>query len=142
MIPRESTKAGSFLPVQAASLPHAGITRAVEFIQWHFSKILDLEQVAEKACLSKYHFSHLFHRTVGVSFQDYLIRVRVERAKQLLTETPYRSLTRIAIEVGFGSLRNFEGQFKKICECCPSAYRARFERTRARLFARSARSRV
>ena len=73
-----------------------------------------------------------------MSFQDYLIRVRVEQAKQLLTKTPYLSLTRIATQVGFGSLRNLEGQFKKVTRCCPSTYRARFEKQRARSFAKSA----
>ncbi len=79
---------------------------------------------------------------MGTSFQDYVIRIRVAKAKQLLTETPYHLLTRIATEVGFGSLRNFEGQFKKVTGRPPSEYRARFEKKRARSFARSARSRV
>lgn len=133
-------KQRDLFPVQETAFPHVAINRAVEFIDENHGRKLDLAQVAAHACLSKYHLSRLFHRMVGMSFQDYLIRVRVEQAKQLLTKTPYRSLTRIATQVGFGSLRNFEGQFKKVTRCCPSAYRARFEKQRARSFAKSARS--
>ena len=97
-------------PVDEASLSHPGIKRAVEFMHEHYAERLDLEKVAAEACLSKYHFSRLFHRMVDMSFQDCLIQIRGEKAKQLLRQTPYLSLTRIASRVGFGSLRNFEGQ--------------------------------
>ena len=68
-------------PVDEASLSHFGIKRAVEFIHEHHPATLDLEQAATEACLSKYHFSRLFHRTVGMPYQDYLTRIRIEEAK-------------------------------------------------------------
>ncbi len=110
-------------PVDEASLSHFGIKRAVEFIHEHHPATLDLEQAATEACLSKYHFSRLFHRTVGMAYQDYLTRLRIEEAKILLKQTPYLSFTRIAVGVGLGSLRNFEGQFKKLTGRSPSEYR-------------------
>ena len=73
--------------------------------------------------MSKYHFSRLFHRTGGMAYQDYLTRLRIEEAKVLLKQTPYLSFTRIAIRVGLGSLRNFEGQFKKVTGQSLSEYR-------------------
>ena len=119
-------------PAQVPALPHAAIQRAVVFIQQNHSRKLELEEVAAHACLSKYHLSRLFHRIVGTSFQEYVIRVRVEKAKQLLTQTPYRSLTRIAAEAGFGSLRNLESHFKRLTGHCPSESRAKYEEKRAR----------
>ena len=110
-------------PVDDALLSHVGIKRALAFMQENHSGTLDLEQAAAEACLSKYHFSRLFHRMVGMPYQDYLTRIRIEEAKQLLKQTPYLSLTRIAIRVGFGTLRNFEGQFKKLTRRSPSEYR-------------------
>ena len=123
MIRRTPGKSRRSFPVDEASLPHFGIKQAVEFIHEHHSATLDLEQVAAVACLSKYHFSRLFHRMVGMPYQDYLTRIRIDDAKRLLKETPYLSLTRIAGRVGFGSLRNFEGQFKKLTGQSPSQYR-------------------
>ena len=123
MTQRAPGKPSNSYPVDEASLSHFGIKRAVEFIQEHHSATLDLEQAAAEACLSKYHFSRLFHRMVGMPYQDYLTRVRIEEAKQLLKKTPYLSLSRIAVRVGLGSLRNFEGQFKKLTGQSPSDFR-------------------
>ena len=123
MIRRTPGKPRRSFPVDETSLPHFGIKRAVEFIHEHRSSPLDLEQVAAEACLSKYHFSRLFHRMVGIPYQDYLTRIRIEEAKQLLKQIPYLSFTRIAVRVGFRSLRNFEGQFKKLTGRSPSEYR-------------------
>ncbi len=123
MMQRAPGKRRYSFPVDETLLSHFGIKRAVEFIQEHHSATLDLEQVAAEACLSKYHFSRLFHRMVGMPYQDYLTRIRIEHAKQLLKETPHLSLTRIAVRVGFGSLRNFQGQFKKLTGQSPSEYR-------------------
>jgi transcriptional regulator GlxA family with amidase domain len=139
---RASGKPSNCFPVDQASLPHLGIKRAVEFLREHHSRGVDLEQVASQACLSKYHLSRLFHRTVGMSYQDYLTRIRTEQAKRLLAQTPYLSLTCIAHRVGFGSLRNLEGLFKKLTRQSPSQYRARSEKKSARSFARTARSRA
>ena len=123
MIQRARGKPRDSFPVDEASLSHFGIKRAVEYIQGHHSATLDLEQAAAEACLSKYHFSRLFHRVIGMPYQDYLTRIRIEDAKQLLKQTPHLSLTSIAARVGFGSLRNFEGQFKKLTGQSPSEYR-------------------
>ena len=130
--------------VDEDSLSHFGIKRAVEFIHEHHSATLDLEQAAAEACLSKYHFSRLFHRLVGMPYQDYVTRIRIEDAKKLLKQTPYKqtpylSLTSIAARVGLGSLRNFEGQFKKLTGRSPSEYR-QISLVHARSFARRATS--
>ncbi len=139
---RTPGKPSNCFPTDEAALPHLGIKRAVEFLREHHSGRVDLEQVAAHACLSKYHLSRLFHRMVGMSYQDYLTRIRIEEAKQLLAQTPYLSLTCIAYRVGFGSLRNLEGQFKKLTGRSPSEYRARSEKKSARSYAKTARSRV
>ncbi len=138
---RAPGKPRNSFPVEEASLSHLGIQRAVEFIREHHSATLDLEQVAAEACMSKYHLSRLFHRMIGIPYQDYLTRIRIEEAKLLLKQTPYLSLTRIA-RVGFGSLRNFEGQFKKLTGQSPSEYRVGKRRKSARYYAKSAGSRA
>ena len=111
------------VPIEPLLLPHWGISRAVRFIHQHYSENLDLEDTAERAFLSKYHFSRLFHRVVGLTFQDYVTLTRIQKAKELLTEAPYRSVTGVAHEVGFGSLRNFEMHFKQFFDQTPSHYR-------------------
>ena len=68
MTQRARRKRRYSFPVDETSLSHLGIKRAVEFMQEHHSATLDLEQAATEACLSKYHFSRLFHRMVGMSY--------------------------------------------------------------------------
>ena len=112
------------VPSEAVLLPHWGISRAVRFIHEHYSENLGLEDTAERAFLSKYHFSRLFHRVVGLTFQDYVTLTRLQKAKELLSETPYRSVTGVASKVGFRSLRSFEIHFKQIFGQTPSEYRS------------------
>lgn len=123
--------------IVAAFLPHPGLKRAVEFVDQHYAETLNLDHVAAQASLSKYHFSRLFRRLVGMTFQDYLTSIRVAKAKQLLERTPYVSVTEIAHEAGFGSLRNFETRFKRFAGVTPSHYRANHRG--ATLFVSSAR---
>lgn len=119
---------------------HSGIRRAIEFIHRHHAERLTLEQVADQACLSKYHFSRLFHQAAGVTFQEYLAHVRIQRARELMTTDPYRSVTRIALEAGFGTLRNCECLFKRVVGTSPSAYRAQVRA--AQYFSRGAQDRA
>ncbi len=100
----------------------------MEFIHLHYFERLYLEEAAAQACLSKYHFSRLFHQMVGVPYQDYLTTIRIQKAKEMLRQTPHSSVSRIALRVGFGSLRNCEGHFKRIAEQAPSRYRYRVAR--------------
>jgi two-component system response regulator YesN len=107
----------------------------IDFIDHHYREHLSLESVAEFACMSKYHFSRLFHHVVGVTFQEYLALLRVMKAEEMMRQAPNRSVTRIALEVGFGSLRNMEKHFRSRVGLTPSEYRARQRPQRATSFA-------
>lgn len=72
--------------------------------------------------MSKYHLSHRFRETVGVTFRGYLLRTRLERAKILLSSTE-ESITEVAHAVGFGGLPRFDKHFKRYTRLTPSAYR-------------------
>ncbi len=124
--------------VQEDALPHFGIKRAVEFIHQNYHEKLNLEELAAQACLSKYHFCRLFHRIIGMPYHEYVTIVRIEKAKELLKETPYHSITQIGYEIGFGGLRNFETQFKQLTGQTPYQYRTKVVRRRAISFAKRA----
>jgi AraC-like DNA-binding protein len=84
------------------------------------------------------HFSRLFHRIIGMPYHEYVTGIRIEKAKKLLEEMPYHSITQIGYEIGFGGLRNFESRFKKLTGQSPYQYRTRFNKRKAILFAKSA----
>jgi AraC-like DNA-binding protein len=84
----------------------------------------DLATLSSRAGMSRYHFLRRFRAAFHETPHQYLIRRRIERAKELLalTEMP---VTDICLEVGFESLGSFSTAFHRIVGWPPSAYRAR-----------------
>lgn len=98
------------------------ITRAKQFIQEHQGEDLSLGQVAKAVNTSTFYFCKMFKKVTGVNFTDYLSRVRIEKAKNLLLN-PNLRISEIAYEVGFQSLTHFNRVFKKIVGQSPTEYR-------------------
>ncbi|HYG22462.1 MAG TPA: helix-turn-helix domain-containing protein [Verrucomicrobiae bacterium] len=99
------------------------ITRAKEFIHEHQTEELSLGQVARAVNTSTFYFCKMFKKVTGINFTDYLSRVRIEKAKNLLLN-PNLRVSEIAFEVGFQSLTHFNRVFKKILGQSPTEYRA------------------
>ncbi len=98
--------------------------QAREFIGDHFTYPLNLDQISERAHLSRYHFIRLFRRTFYETPHEYLTRRRIEKAKELLALSDM-NVTEICFEIGFESLGSFSTLFHKIVGWAPSVYRAR-----------------
>jgi AraC family transcriptional regulator len=99
--------------------------RAVEAALWidaHSHQTIDLEQAASQADLSSFHFLRLFSKVLGVTPHQYLIRSRLRHAAQLLIDDT-RSITDIALDVGFGDLSNFVRTFGRAARVSPRAFR-------------------
>jgi len=99
------------------------LAQALAYIRDHLPERLPLREVARRVNLSPYYFCKLFHRTMGMTFTEYLARVRLERAKDLLLN-PTLSVSEVATAVGFGSIPHFNRSFKKYTGMTPTAYRA------------------
>ena len=99
------------------------ITRAKEFIRQHQTEDISLGQVAKAVNTSTFYFCKMFKKITGINFTDYVSRVRVENAKNLLLN-PNLRISEIAYEVGFQSLTHFNRVFKKISGQSPTAYRS------------------
>ena len=99
------------------------ITRAKEYIQAHQGEELSLGQVSKAVNTSSFYFCKMFRKVTGLNFTDYVSRVRIEKAKNLLLN-PNLRISEIAYEVGFQSLTHFNRVFKKILGQSPTEYRA------------------
>lgn len=99
-----------------------GVYQAKRFLDKNFQHEISLEQVAETACMSKYHFSRMFKSRMGISWSTYLSRLRVEKAKQLLAESDL-SVTQVCDEVGYNDLTHFTRVFKRNVDVTPRVYR-------------------
>lgn len=109
--------------VQRENFEPPVITRAKDYILEHQAEDLSLGQVAKAVNTSTFYFCKLFKKVTGINFTDYLSRVRIEKARNLLLNRNLR-VSEIAFEVGFQSLTHFNRVFKKIIGQSPTQYRA------------------
>lgn len=103
---------------------NAHIRRALGYMAENYGRRLELKEVAGFTGLSPSYFSALFRDTVGVTFREYLNRIRVEESKQLLLSTDF-SLADIAVAMGFPDQSYYCKMFRKITGMTPGKYRAR-----------------
>lgn len=102
------------------------ITKAKDFIRKHHSEDLSLPQVAQFTHTCSFHFCKLFKRATGLTFTNFLSRVRIERSRNLLIN-PQLRVSEIAYEVGFQSLTNFNRVFQKLLGQSPTEYRQKLQ---------------
>jgi AraC-like DNA-binding protein len=97
------------------------IAFAVQYIREHLHEDISIEDLCQKACLSRPHFFRCFKNELGFTPTDFINRSRIERAKQQLRQ-PGMSITDVCYAVGFNSLSYFNRVFKKITGLSPQQY--------------------
>jgi len=95
---------------------------ARRYIELHFKEALTLDQIAEEVHVNKYYLSHTFKQEYGISPINYMIRLRIDESKYLLSETDL-SLSQIAQLLGFSSLSYFSQVFRRTQATSPLEYR-------------------
>ncbi len=102
-------------------LPKHKLQKTIDFIQAHLSEDISLETMATEADISQYYFARLFKQSTGYSPYQYLIKCRIERAKQLMMFRQ-ESITDIAVQVGFSSQSQFGRHFKRLTGMTPKQF--------------------
>jgi AraC-like DNA-binding protein len=100
------------------------VLRARDYIDKHKTEELSLADVAKAAGASVFHFCKVFHKATGLTFSDYVARVRLEDARNRLLN-PNLRISEIAYDVGFQSLTQFNRTFKRVFGQSPTEFRAR-----------------
>jgi len=98
------------------------ILQVISFVEENLRSSLELELLARKAHLSKFHFCRMFKHHIGMNPMKFVAALRIERAKELLRQNDL-NVSLVANEVGFKDLSNFIRQFKKIAGVTPTMYR-------------------
>lgn len=98
------------------------ITRARTYIKENFDQQISLKDAAEAVNTSAFYFCKMFKKATGLTFTEYLTRLRIEKAKNLLMN-PNQRISEVAFEVGFDSLSQFNRSFKRITGSTPSQFR-------------------
>jgi YesN/AraC family two-component response regulator len=101
------------------------MANVVQYIEENISRPLNLNELANLAGLTKFHFLRKFKRLTGFSPLEYVILLRMHKAKKLLLERNF-PVSSVAGEVGYCDLRNFDRRFKQHTGFTPSSYRKTF----------------
>jgi len=109
------------------------LVQAKLFIDENYADQLDLDNISDEACFSKFHFIRLFKNAYGKTPYQYLTSVRIDNAKILLKNSIPVSETCYA--VGFESLSSFSGLFKKLTGLSPSEYKQQQRKIKTQLLA-------
>lgn len=99
------------------------VASAKEFVQAHVEESITLDQVVRHVNVSRFYFCKLFKKATGVTLTEYVARVRIEKAKTLLSD-PNSRISEVVFASGFGSIPRFNSVFKRHVGMPPTEYRA------------------
>ncbi|MCV3215326.1 AraC family transcriptional regulator [Plectonema radiosum NIES-515] len=99
-------------------LPKYKFKKVIDYINAHLEQDLSLTELAALVQMSPHYFSHLFKQSVGISAHQYVIRCRVERAKNYLLQGDL-SIAEVAYKVGFANQSHLNRHFKRLLGITP-----------------------
>ena len=102
---------------------YLAITPALSFLDGNYQKKISENTLASLCGMNPFRFSRCFKKETGVTFQEYLVRLRIREALRLL-DNPNASITDIAFMVGFNDTSYFSRTFKKYMNHSPSEFRS------------------
>ena len=110
------------MPKHRGELAPARLRRVTELMHAKIEEELRLDEMAQCVGLSTAHFSQMFRKSTGESPRQFLLRQRVERAKEMLRADEMRVLD-VAVACGFRTQQHFARVFRRICGASPTEYR-------------------
>jgi AraC family transcriptional regulator len=105
-----------------ADISAPGMRRVLDYIESALDEDLSLESLAQQANYSQHFFARAFRKQMGEAPHQYVLRRRIERAKQLLSQTDL-PLVHIALSTGFSSQSHLSSTFKRLTGVTPGEYR-------------------
>ncbi|WP_024620343.1 helix-turn-helix transcriptional regulator [Metaclostridioides mangenotii] len=102
------------------------INNITNFINKKYNTNITLSEVASEFNLNYHFLSHCIKDDIGMSFQNYLNKIRLEKATNMIIHSN-KNMTEIALMNGFSSTSYFYKVFKKEYNCTPLEYRRRFD---------------
>ena len=104
------------------------VQQIMKYMESHYREKISLDQIAENMYLSPFYISKLFKSETGDTPINYLISLRMEKAKELLDRNPSLSIQQTAAQVGYEDAYHFSKLFKKYFGLSPMYYKARIEK--------------
>lgn len=115
-LPEREIVSEDFTVVEAASAVR-------EYIDRHYQDNINVEEIAEKHFISKEYLTRVFRNTFGCPVYEYVLRVRMEKGKELLND-PNLTVQKIAEMIGYSNSNHFCKAFRRRFDCTPAEYRS------------------
>ena len=109
-------------PVRGFGISHQKISRLLDYIEQNYNRRVSLDEITKISKYNRTYVSSFFKSNVGVTFYEYLTRIRLRHALHELNTT-HKPLTEIALDSGFPDLKAFSTRFKLTFQQSPSQYR-------------------
>jgi transcriptional regulator GlxA family with amidase domain len=107
---------------RATPKSYGRLSEAVQHLHENYAKPLATHQLARMVGVSSSQFARRFHKLFNSTLRQYLLRIRVRAASRLLSQSD-KSITEIAVEVGFYDHAHFSRTFSRLMGIAPLAYR-------------------
>ena len=104
----------------------ARISGIVDYLSEHYCENFSMAELSRRVGMTESSFSRLFRRATGNSFTDFVNRLRINKACQLLMETD-RYITNVCYDVGFNNVANFNRRFLQVKGMTPKEFRRQSE---------------
>ncbi|WP_321385493.1 AraC family transcriptional regulator [uncultured Enterococcus sp.] len=107
------------------------INKTEDYIEQNLKKPVFLSDLAKNAHLSEFHFHRIFKKYSAETVNEFVLRVKLERAAIFLCVNPHISITAIALDYGYSDSSSFSRSFKKHFGISPLRYRKQQELSRS-----------
>ncbi|MFB6248823.1 MAG: helix-turn-helix transcriptional regulator [Salinibacter sp.] len=115
-------EASGLTPQAENGMDERWLQRVKDYVEAHLDADISLEDLAEQAGMSEFHFAHQFKEAEGQPPYRYVVERRMEKAKTLLTD-PRNSIAQVAFAVGYSSQSSFTVQFRRHTGTTPGQFR-------------------
>lgn len=102
------------------------VDKVRRYMEEHLDEEFSREKAAESVYLNPAYLSRLFRRETGYSLTDYLVKIRIAKARNMLEKTNNR-VSDVAINVGYSNFSHFSKLFKKVTGLTPQEYRKKYQ---------------
>jgi len=99
------------------------VKQMIHYLSAQYAHPVSIEHMSESLGYNRAYLSRIFKKETGMSPVTYLLKLRIDKSRQLLRERPELSIEQIAASVGLTDALYFSRQFKRLCGYSPSHYR-------------------
>ena len=103
------------------------LSKAIDYMTANYTEEITLKMVSDAIYISAFYLSHLFRKEMNTTFSDYLCKIRIEKAKDLLKNGKDPRIQEIAEKTGFNDPNYFAKSFKKMVGVTPRDYKKFFK---------------